>query len=364
MMEKKDNHGFFPRGILRLNSDKKVSNSRRVPTIESAARISLMNTPQELYERFVKIEPIFRKNTAGGLVETLTPSTQYSAVSLMVVAIPNEIVGHINSGGHDRIETQNIFAYPDDSKQEYYLQTLCAIKAMEQARLGNDLVRGVMAYENTTLSVSTTESRVSRSLVLPHVQIVQSHFPLKQAQGLYFPPGYALESKWLQDENQYSEFVHTLSAELASVDDLENIEVLQRSDKPYGYTLMLSSTKDGSLSKESKRLSKLLIANDKALAQFLPEKTAGLSERSITGTNRKTIILQPTYRTYIYFVDGLLRVTISPEILAPLGSLENLGFEVSKGPDEPVRYSKEEIESHSIELINVFKNLLAKAHEE
>ena len=298
------------------------------------------------------------------MVQIMTPSSPYAHGGVMVVAASPELLAANEKTPEEVVRTETAFDLTPEMRIEYYKQILASIQAEEDTLLPNRDNGKVMAYENTVPSISNEDHRLPRTIALPHMHVLKGGEWVNEAVLPPRPHGFGLEQKIAQDEDLFGRFrdewfvpyVDTLSLEDSEMPSLE-----MRSKTPYGYTIASKITRDSPLEKQARDLSHLLIAHHAAYSDFATQEAR---RTDATRTQRRhefmkrtgvilpplpsvaeTLPLQPSYRTYLYYRDGLLTATISPMFITTLGAMEGMETAVNRGLHHEKAFTDEEITS-------------------
>ena len=136
----------------------------------------------------------------------------------------------------------------------------------------------------------------------------------------------------------------------ASVEPFGQISMELRQVKPYGYTIATEISQSQPLDRQADQLRKIMSLTHATYKVYMDSKLKLLDyERSKTKNNRRPvadlIIPQPSYRSYIYYDEELLRVTISPEILSSTGAIDacGVGVEWNKNIPNPFKGDEQNI---------------------
>jgi hypothetical protein len=359
--ESRDLQILLPPGVLHIHSDTESTSTTLMKKKDKAYSVLPQNTLEYLRQHFIEIDNLYSKRLNGGIALTMEPSKPYSYGGVMVVAAHEEIASGA-SAIEKQIRTYNIYDYEPELQIEYFRQIIASLKAQALTELPRSDIQAdprAIAIENTQVKISDFENKMARSIALPHANVIKiggwidSTTPAPNSYGLH------VEQEFMQSEEQFLKFIDFCCAHLSRDTEHSIVEVFKeiqlRGEPPFGYTLTTSINFDDSLGDQSKELTFLLNENHHIYEEFsltrideenqrrknkyrpLGAKTAHL--KSV----ESQIIPQPSYRTYIYFIDGKLRVTISPSILSTAGVVEAVGIYFHRSPNNPRAYTDEEL---------------------
>lgn len=282
----------------------------------------------------------------------------------MVVAASPELLAANEKAPDEVVRTETAFDLTPEMRVEYFKQILASIQAEEDTLLPNCDNGKVIAYENTVPSISNEDHRLPRTIALPHMHILKGGDWVNEATLPPRPHGFSLEQRIAQDAGLFERFrdewfvpyVGTLPIEESEMPSLE-----MRSKTPYGYTIASKIDRDDPLEKQAQALSSLLIANHAAYSDFAAEEARRTDNIRAqrrhefmrkTGTIlpqlpsvTETLPLQPSYRTYLYYREGLLTATISPMFITTLGAMEGMETAVNRGLHHKKAFTDEEMAS-------------------
>lgn len=324
-----------------------------------------LNRPDEIRRRFIDIQPLFRRDLPGiGMVQVMVPTSQYGYGGVMVVAARETLSVIDDEGGQGSVVATDANVDLDPALQyEYYRQTLASIQAEEDLSLPRaDEMARVVAFENTSASISTERHRLPRTIALPHMQVIRDGSWITEASNLTRPHGFRLEQTLLQDQDLFTRFNDRWKASLPEAVRLEaggTVDLYQRGSPPYGYTIDGHINRSDPLDEQARRATHLLQASHDIYSGFVRDEALATDEsrrihRGARSANDEqeqyssrplsnVMMLQPSYRTYIYYHDDELRITICPMFLASVGALEAMNTAVDRSPNNSLLYTDEEI---------------------
>lgn len=361
-----DGEVFFRLGIIEIHFPAARGNDTQLNRAEAAVLTRAANQSDVLRKNFIEnITPVFRRQVGeDGMVQIMTPSSPYAYGGVMVVAASPELLAADKRAPDAVVRTETAFDLASDLRTEYFKQILASIQAEEDTLLPNCDNGKVMAFENTVPSISNEKHRLPRTIALPHMHILKGGEWIKEDALPPRPLGFALEQKIAQDEDLFKRFrddwftpcIKALSLEVSEMPSLE-----MRHKVPFGYTIASRIARDAPLEKQAQGLSNLLLAHHAAYSEFASKEAqtvdSARAQRRHEFMKRTGIILpklpsvterfplQPSYRTYLYYRDGLLTATISPMFITTLGAMEGMETAVNRGLQHQERFSNEEIAS-------------------
>lgn len=336
--ESRDLQIILPPGILRIHSSTESTSTTSMKKDDKAKRTLPQNTSEYLREHFLNIDSLYNCRIEGrGAVLTIEPSKAYSYGSVMVVAMHEELVSG-TSQKQALVETYNIYDYNYELQKEYFRQILAGIKAHIYTELPHCAVESdprAIAVENTQVKISDFEHKMARSIALPHANVIKIGDWIDSTTPAPRDYGFRKEQKYTQSQELFHEFKEFFYSNLC--DEISNhsgviTDIQQRGVPPYGYTLSTSMNLNDFLVEQAEVLSFLLGKNHNLYKNFVLqriEKESRIREfkhkQAGYGKPKRIedqIIPQPSYRTYIYFINGQLRITISPAIFSTAGVIE------------------------------------------
>lgn len=359
---------LFPNGKMKLPVER-ISDTNQVGqnmSVKTAAEVTRhINTETYIRENFVHGQMLYRRMFDDGMVQIMLPTTQYSYGGVMVVAIDMRKQKML---GDALVPAQNSFTLPKVMSEEYYRQILASLRAAEKTPHtggGGECMSVALAYENTTVDVSNDEHRIPRSLALPHAQVITSGPWIASEEAIRKTFRTRSEQKLLSNEKWFVNFMSFAESELARKhpENATSFNFKLRAESPFGYSLQIS---DGasSITADAKRLTEMLRIHHEIYGAYAKHAIdeRDKARRTKAGHERlpisKLLIPQPSYRTYVYYEDGALRVTISPAFLAADGAIEALDISIIRSRENERMYSPAEVDTYMSELTgNIAKEL-------
>ncbi len=361
-----DDEAFFKQGTIEVHFPAARGNDTLLNRAEAAALTRAANRVDILKRNFIEgITPVFRRQVGEDrIVQIMAPSSPYAYGGVMVVATSPELLAADEKAPEAVVRTETAFDLEPEVRVEYYKQILASIQAEEDTLLPNCDNGKVMAYENTVPSISNEDHRLPRTIALPHMHVLKGGEWVNESVLPPRPHGFSLEQKISQDEDLFGRFrdewfipyVGTLPLNEAEMPSLE-----MRSKTPYGYTIASKIARNSPLEKQAQDLSKLLIAHHAAYSDFAAQEARRADD---TRTQRRyefmkktgailppprsvaeILPLQPSYRTYLYYRDGLLTATISPMFITTLGAMEGMETAVNRGLHHEKVFTDEQMTS-------------------
>jgi hypothetical protein len=260
----------------------------------------------------------------------------------------------------DIIKTETAFDLEEDIRKEYFKQILACIQAEEDTLLPRkDHGSLVVAYENNMANISTATHRLPRTIALPHSHVIKGGDWFNEYEFPERPHGFKLETKFLQDEQLFKRFLQVWKSFFQN-NGLTIPEVHMRTEAPFGYTILCLVDRSDPLKEQARYISNLLMANHNIYNDFLSSEIDRIDIKrklrkkdlnQTTGADsqyNKTLsdifLLQPSYRTYIYYDNHMLRVTISPMFLAPVGALQAMDTGIHRSTNHIKHFLDEELD--------------------
>lgn len=361
-----DDETFFKQGTIEVHFPAARGNDTQLNRTEAAALTRAANRVDILKRNFIEgITPVFRRQVGeDGMVQIMTPSSPYAYGGVMVVAASSELLAADEKNPETVVRTETAFDLQPEVRIEYYKQILASIQAEEDTLLPNCDNGKVMAYENTVPSISNEDHRLPRTIALPHMHVLKGGEWVNESVLPPRPHGFSLEQKIAQDEGLFRRFrdewflpyIDTLPLEESEMPSLE-----MRSETPYGCTIASKIARNNPLEKQAQDLSNLLIAHHAAYSDFAVQeaqrtddirtqrrhefmKKTGVILPSLRSV-AETFPLQPSYRTYLYYRNGLLMATVSPMFITTLGAMEGMETAVNRGLHHEKIFTDEQMAS-------------------
>lgn len=297
----------MPSGILRIHCEKPALDSRSTVT-EAAAVAKGYNTAEYLQETFFgSAKGILQTTTteSGGQVTLMTPSGPYAEEAVMVVARGPE------SFTIPDVPTELIYNYPVDTQTAYWNYIFASLKHFHSSNTNPNCT--IVSVENCICQHSCPERRTSRTIALPHTQILRvdkehlSDEPwsidhLNKEQKI-LSRKVPLNSMLIELQNKYQEH---------SGSPLHNVRIQEKA--PFGYTFTASN---GTVEELQKNLHSHHQAYTATAAELI---------QALRPQNQARLIPQPSYRLFLHLEpDGTVLATVSPEFLSSAGVMEAAG---------------------------------------
>ena len=374
-----DDEAFFKQGTIEVHFPATRGNDTQLNRAEAAALTRAANKVDILKMNFVEgIIPVFRRQVGEyGMVQIMTPTSPYAYGGVMVVAASPELLAADEKGPETVVRTETAFDLKPKMRIEYFKQILAGIQAEEDTLLPNLDNGKVMAYENTVPSISNEDHRLPRTIALPHMHILKGGEWVNEAVLPPRPHGFSLEQKIAQDDELFGRFrdewfIPYVDTLLLGASEMPSLKM--RTKTPYGYTIASKIARSNPLEKQAQDLSSLLVAHHEAYSDFVAQE-AQRTDNIRTQRRREfmkktgailpplpsvaeTLPLQPSYRTYLYYRDGLLTATISPMFITTLGAMEGMESAVNRGLHHEKAFNDEEMASFFKSLSQRLNTLL------
>jgi hypothetical protein len=326
--------GFIKEGELRIYAEKGAVNTN-VTKEDAAQRVASYNTPHFLKKTFFEGEQnILDKKIldSGSQISIVTPSAPYSEDSIMVIACGP------HSFDTQPIPTQTIYDLPEDVQNEYWETIFNGIKAFKDLSSQDSNNYSIFATENCISTVTSINHRTSRSIVLPHSQIV------RLIESDIEPTSSSITH--LEHERKIIQNKHLLN----SVDNIYNNlsffdkllvdnKFIPHNNPPFGYEFTFDRN-----------------ASSMDITRFMKAHHEGFKSESqnlvnsLRDQNKNRIIPQPSYRLYMYLnSEGAPSVIVSPQFISHAGVIEAAGVMFDRGPHNLRRLQDQEIKNiHSL----------------
>lgn len=320
-------------GILKLHSST-VSVNPSADAKSAHEIVAAQNTAAYLRESFFTETPNHIAHTelpSGGKVAVLFPTGPYADISILVIAAGPE------SLSRDLDQTEFIYDYPEDVQLEYWRSTLTILNQLKQS--SDPAKEIVLAVENSVAQRTNQAQRTSRSISLPHTQV------------LLLQPDQVEKTDWrfthLEREQRvlrFSAITKLIQQKLSEVTDQKLSSVLhsvvQQQKAPYGYSFSLPLTFNAA------DVSHIMKLHHQAYTAAANEALSTLKDE-----HQSEIIAQPSYRVYISRESDFLQVIISPEFLSHAGVMEAAGILLDRSSAHPQRVSPEKFAALRQEIV-------------
>ncbi len=362
-----DNIRFFKKGHIELHFPALRKNDSRLSKKQAAELTRVANSRESLENNFIKIVPLYRRIFSDGknIVQTMLPTSPYAYGGVMVTAIGESLLSNEgNERSDDIIETKMIFNLDQEVKREYYKQILACIQIEEDINLPQrDAGSNVVAYENNMASISNEKYRLPRTISLPHAHIIKGGDWFDEEKLPQHPYGFKLERQFLQNYDLFTRFKNSwfdLLQQGASGESLKIPQLQIRNESPYGYTIDCNMDRSQSIDEQAQYLSQILTSHHEAYSIFSQEeinqsdeirqlrrqefaKEKGISLHKGRPLKEK-LILQPSYRIYIYYDQSKLKISISPIFFACVGALEAMDVAVDRSIDHEQHFTDSDLQ--------------------
>lgn len=324
-------------GRLKLHSSTtSVNPGADIKTAHEIAAVQ--NTASYLRESFFSTTPNHITNTelpSGGRVAVLFPTGPYADVSVLVIAAGPE------SLNQDLKQTEFIYDYPDDTQTEYWKSTLAILETLEQSADPEKEV--VLAVENSVAERTNPQQRTSRSISLPHTQVLRIQPDQIEKIDWHFQH-LDREQKVLRF-SAVTRLIKQKVSELSEPSLQEVFETITQQQKaPFGYSFVVPGSYDAA------QFSQVMKAHHLAYSAAASDALTSLKPE-----NQAAIIAQPSYRVYISREENQYQVTISPEFLSHAGVMEALGILLDRSSAHPQRVLPETFASIRASISSALK---------
>lgn len=329
----------LPRGELKLYASFGALNTAE-PKEKVAEATARMNTPEFLEDTF------FNENnphvlsiktlSSGGKVTVMQPSGPYSEDAVMVIA----------RGPHSYIDgevpTQNTYDFPFDTQVEYVRTIMDGLQALRGIceTEGSKDDYSIFATENCMDRISDSEYRLSRSIALPHSQIIRVHHDT------ITPTNQTIdhlehEKRLLKNIKRNEEFTHALVPHLKKRGGSSVASIAPREKIPFGYDISFNPDVTAG------EVARVLLEHHGAAGLLSNKWKSGLREANQAKTKP-----MPSYRAYYHYTDeGSFVVSISPEIVSHAGVLEAAGIMLSRGAEHPRLFDDHKVSETRREVV-------------
>ncbi len=365
--EKFDSKFIFKKGQIEMHDPhiQREANFRR--NREQAAALTRMrNTRKALEDNFLRISPLYRTNfPQKGFVQVMLPTSIYAYGGVMVVAAGKALFSNTGrESPDDIIKTETAFDLEEGIRKEYFRQILACIQAEEDTLLPRkDYNTLVVAYENNMADISTTTHRLPRTISLPHSHVIKSGDWFNESELPIKPCGFKLETKFLQNERLFKRFLQTWRRFFQD-NGFAVPEVRMRIEAPFGYTILCPVNHSDPLQEQAEYISALLMNHHKMYGDFVSLEINRVNIKRKLHKKDKTFSnvfsLQPSYRTYIYYDNNMLRVTISPMLLSSVGALQAMDAGIHRSYDHAKLFSDDELDDFFSRFTNKLTEKLSE----
>lgn len=314
------------KGRLKLHSSTPSVNTT-VGTEVAGDIAATQNTPEYLQKSFFTESPkhiLINKLPSGGQVAVLHPSGPYSENAFLVIAAgPNSLE-------QNRGNTEFIYDYPEDVQEEYWRATLTILNSFKES--SNPEKEIAVAVENAVGERTSKHKRTSRSISLPHNQVILLELDQIEKHDWHF--SHLDREQRVLRFKAITRLIQEKLHEMASPEMIDVFKtVTQRENAPYGYSFRIP------ISFETSQIAQVMKAHHVAYASAANEVVSKLKP-----ANQESIIPQPSYRVYITQETDALEVTISPEFMSHAGVLEAANILLDRSPDHKRVNSSEHFE--------------------
>ncbi len=344
MVERKDSQVLIPQGTLKVYSHVEGTSTTTMNRLAKASRAREQNTGEYLAKNLLDTDSsLYSSRILGsGLVLAMEPINIYGYGDIMVVAATESVLNAIsNSQGDQVVDTFNIFDCDDTLQTEYYRYLLATLRAQNKTPFPNqmsDKKPDAMIFENTAVSVSTDKHRMTRSIALPHAHIVKVGDWIDQRENGRSTFVSRAENKLLKDEMLFNMFRDFFESSIGQ-ERVAYTDIKHRSSPPYGYTISLPINWNEEFYQQAKTLKDFMAMHHQVYSKFSDIILEQMNQNRSRNSQRakkpieSQVIPQPSYRTYIYYLDENLMLTISPEAISTTGVIEGAEVFIKRGPN-------------------------------
>lgn len=313
----------LPHGELKLHATSGAINTNE-PLDKVAEATTRMNTPEFLEDKFFnELNPsILSTKTleSGGKVTVMQPSGPYSEDAVMVIARGPQ------SYKNGEVLTQNSYDFPFDTQVEYVRTIMSGLKALHHLceEEGTSSEYSIFGTENCMDQISDENFRLSRSIALPHSQIIRIDHKAVQ------PTTQRIDHL----EHEQRLLRHIGKAKVFSQDFMKHMEkrageslrnIQTRTTAPFGYDISFNSGVDAS------EVARVLAEHHSAIGILSNQWVNRLKP-----SNKQRTKPMPSYRAFYHYAPNKdFVVTISPEITSHAGVLEAAGIILDRSPENP-----------------------------
>lgn len=321
---------FIKPGMLQIYSEKGAINT--LAGAKEAARIaSPLNTSEYLQQEFFGTNPhTLHIETVGEREEVALhiPSAPYSEEALLVIAHDDK---SFRSG---QKEAQTIYDMSFPVQKEYWRAVYHGLLALNEISKeeGKDTYK-IFATENCMKECTSEEQRTSRSIRIPHVQIIRVDQDLIQPDDTVIRH-LQLEQRLLRPQRFFTQQLEQGMQTLSQGKSREALQDLHlRQNSPFGYSFTLRND-----------LSSDEIATFMNEHHYIYTKLSQQFQESVSERVKQRFIDQPSYRLFLYLgEDDNFSGIVSPEIASHAGAMEAIGVRLERGPHFPRTYSDESL---------------------
>lgn len=320
-------------GVLQLHSSAPAVNTQ--DSVKKAAAIADAQNSRSYLEaaffnghaRTIHHEQL----STGGQLSLIIPTGPYADISFLVAAAGPETFDK------EIVDTETIYDYPPELQAAYWKMIITSLKTLRDLRGSHN--DQVFAVENCIVTRTSDDKRTSRSIGVPHSQILLLNTEAIVPQAWEIP-ALSKEQRILKSPV----FLSLLRTELDKVKtDLSRSvreSLAQQYHAPFGYTFLLDQPTDFD------RVAEELNTHHQAYMQAAETAVARLKP-----SNRDRLIPQPSYRVYLSLDADKLKVTISPEFISHAGVMEAAGIKLERSPEHPPRVTDTEIRAIAQQIL-------------
>ncbi len=334
-----------------------LSNALITPT-QRETLTTRNNTPgylrENLFQRTspdqIYWEEVWDDGKFAGVVNTIFPTQGWGEGAVMVNAAPASLFLPPGSS-KETIEDKKarVLVRPIYNNLplsiEYGRQLIAGIITMEDNPLPSELIHPglpkVVAMENAMSIVSDRDRLASRSIAIPHVQILQTGLGINSDITPRFSKEHSLERRLKSRYERSSDVIEEIERKTNAALSDRNIQVdfLERTTiPPLGYTMVTPITRDGNLTQNARLLSAIMGIHYDVHIKIAEREIALTSQNSLSFKSHFAKAGIPPYsnRHSYYFMpdrDGIqkLHITVSP-VLFGGGVREDNGNSMDRGP--------------------------------
>lgn len=328
---------LFKKGFLRVHGTHNVN--RDMSKSEVVNRLAHINSQSNLNNVLDGPDTQYISRLSdGSLVSIVSPNSPYSEGAVMIIAATK------GSLVRKDMRTDFIYDYPDDVQNEYWKLILASMIATDKIIPKKERKKNtVIAVENCISTISTLDHRTSRTMVLPHAQIIK-------LDAHRIEPGSMKIDSLEHEQTIFSrfdllhKFVDGVNQKMLQQKNTKNISAYVQ--KPFGYFINTSISINEAI-KHTDQIKNIMRNHHQAYARMAQEAIDSLTIR-----NKKRIIPQPSYRLLLYFdKNSELCIGISPEFLSHVGPLEAAGIILERNPSFTRYYNDKELLAYKEKLL-------------